>query len=323
MNTDQVTALVRALIDKDNRLTEAYLAQLIAAATPKSGVRTPALAKLQSLRDYWRSKATPTTVYTAPKEIQPYLLTAPRTTTFADLVLSPDNAAAFEVLTREYLCRYDLQARGLAHSSRVLLRGPSGVGKTASASALANSVGLPLVTISIARLVGSHLGETSGRISGLFAYMRESPAVYLFDEADSVAATRHDGSGDGSGAERENARIVNTMLVGLDEPFRDAIVVLATNFAPGLDRALSRRLDAEICMDTNQEIVSELTKQRLEMWCNSSETVERLRREILEQLRCGDKNGNVVGWAPTPALVEREVLRRARAAICAGKETLD
>ena len=135
----------------------------------------------------------------------------------------------------------DLALFGLEPSSKVLLSGPPGVGKTASAHWLAGHLGLPLVVLDLAQSMSSYLGESGRNIQAAFERAKATPAVFLIDEFDALAKRRDDSSDLG-----ELKRLVNVLLLELDNWDSQSLLVAATNHSQLLDPAVQRRFDLAI-----------------------------------------------------------------------------
>jgi SpoVK/Ycf46/Vps4 family AAA+-type ATPase len=152
-----------------------------------------------------------------------------------------------EQLTRQLIeeqRRADLlRAQGMQPRHRVLLSGPPGNGKTSLAEAIAEAVGVPLLTVRYDALVGAYLGETNARLASMFEYARATPCVLFFDEFDAVGKERGDVHETG-----EIKRVVSFLLMQLDQLPSYVVVVAATNHAELLDRAVWRRFQLRIDM---------------------------------------------------------------------------
>ncbi|MCQ8782914.1 AAA family ATPase [Mangrovibrevibacter kandeliae] len=133
-------------------------------------------------------------------------------------------------------------------STRLLLSGPPGTGKTTFARALCNTLELPLHVASVqVWLEPGYLGSVLGRMSAAFAAAEAAAPVILFiDEADAIGRRQPDTK---DYADYWNA-IVNRMLELMDGAVRTegVIVVGATNRPEALDAALTRsgRWETEI-----------------------------------------------------------------------------
>ena len=85
-----------------------------------------------------------------------------------------------------------IAAPGAPADVSLLLTGPPGTGKTALAAALAERLDRPLLVKRASDLLSKWVGETEARIADAFAEARESGALLLFDEADSLLSDRAD-----------------------------------------------------------------------------------------------------------------------------------
>lgn len=133
-------------------------------------------------------------------------------------------------------------------SSRLLLSGPPGTGKTTFARALCNTLSVPLIATSVARwLETSHLGDVLAAMNTTFEQARESaPCILFIDEVDNIGSR---GSGDRAYDDYWSS-IVNRMLELLDGAAKTegVIVIGATNRPDKIDPAILRsgRLEKHI-----------------------------------------------------------------------------
>ncbi|MDD4803088.1 MAG: ATP-binding protein [Syntrophomonas sp.] len=151
-----------------------------------------------------------------------------------------------EFVARERLSKYNLSPR-----RKILLYGPPGCGKTLSAERLAWNLGLPLLKVRFDSLISSYFGESASNLRTVFEYCKKEPVVLLLDECDFIAKSRITNQDVG-----EVPRIVNMLLMLLDEYDAPGLVIATTNLKVTLDEALFRRFDdiIEITLPTEHEI---------------------------------------------------------------------
>ncbi len=120
----------------------------------------------------------------------------------------------------------------------LLFAGAPGTGKTMTAEAIAQEIGRPLLIVNYAQLENMWVGETEKNIEAVFKAAGAKEAVLFFDEADAVFHRR------GVSTAPWTNRDVNVLLHHLEE--HGGVVILATNMARVLDRALDRRIDIAV-----------------------------------------------------------------------------
>src|SRR5439155_20613117 len=100
--------------------------------------------------------------------------------------------------------------------------------------AIASELGRPLHVVNYAQLENMWVGETEKNIEHVFHGALEAGAVLFFDEADAVFQRR------GFMATPWMNQDVNVLLAQIEN--YPGVVVLATNLAKVMDRALDRRV---------------------------------------------------------------------------------
>ena len=159
-------------------------------------------------------------------------------TRLSDMVLDPELEQRLRRVIFEYRQVDRLHSHGLSPRRKLLLVGPTGCGKSMTAAALAGELNLPLLTVQFHILITKFMGETAAKLRLIFESMKQSRAVYLFDEFDAIGAHRHTGQDVG-----EIRRVLNSFLVFLEEDESMSIIVAASNLEDFLDNALFRRFD--------------------------------------------------------------------------------
>jgi len=159
------------------------------------------------------------------------------------LLLDGDVVAACRELVEEQHRKDLLRSYGVEPRHRVLLSGAPGNGKTSLAEAIATELMVPLFVVRYEAVIGSFLGETSGRLKRLFDFVRTHQCVLFFDEFDTLGKERGDTHETG-----EIKRVVSSLLLQIDALPSHVVVVTATNHAELLDRAVWRRFQLRLSL---------------------------------------------------------------------------
>ena len=197
--------------------------------------------------------------------------------TLSSLILPPGiHEQIMEVVEEhhrvELLHSYNLRAR-----NRLLFAGPPGNGKTSLAEALAFEMMYPLVVVRYESLIGSYLGETSGRLKHLLDHARTQRCVLFFDEFETLGKERGDTHETG-----EIKRVVSSLLLQIDDLPDYVVVVAASNHPELLDRAVWRRFQVrvELPMPTQQQLSQHIESIGQRCRCHFGYAPEKLAEQL-------------------------------------------
>jgi SpoVK/Ycf46/Vps4 family AAA+-type ATPase len=182
----------------------------------------------------------------------------------ADNVFLTDAVNSFiETLLVEWRNAEVYRLHNISPRNKILLYGPTGNGKTTIARYIARKTELPFVEINSDLMIDSHLGATAANIHNVLNTLNE-PCILFWDEVDTIGAKR---GSDGRSADRENDRMVNSILVNIEKLDSQVIFIGATNRMDMLDSAFLRRFDVklEIPLPSEEEKVM-YTQQLLDYY---------------------------------------------------------
>lgn len=149
--------------------------------------------------------------------------------------------AALDSVIAERTQAEHLRRQGVEPTRSVLFTGAPGVGKTMSARYIASILDLPLVTVDLAGVMSSYLGQTGQNVRRALDVARATSCVLFIDEIDALAKRRNDDTDVG-----ELKRIVTILLHEIEHWPSHSLLLAATNHPELLDRAIWRRFDRVI-----------------------------------------------------------------------------
>ncbi|NBC02075.1 MAG: AAA family ATPase [Bacteroidetes bacterium] len=124
---------------------------------------------------------------------------------------------------------------------RVLFHGPSGTGKTLTASLLGKYTGSDVFRVNLSTIVSKYIGETEKNLEKLFSKADNKDWILFFDEADSLFGKRTDVN---DSHDRYANQEVSYLLQRVEN--FNGLVILSTNFKTNIDDAFLRRFNAII-----------------------------------------------------------------------------
>jgi SpoVK/Ycf46/Vps4 family AAA+-type ATPase len=110
------------------------------------------------------------------------------------------------------------------------------------------------------------MGETAAKLRLVFDHIKQTRAVYLFDEFDAIGTQR--GAQNDVG---EIRRVLNSFLLFVEQDDSESIIVAATNHPELLDKALYRRFDDLVRFEKPSETqIQKIVENRLAMFKTSA-----------------------------------------------------
>ncbi len=200
-------------------------------------------------------------------ELQGLILENVPAVNLSNIIASPNITDKIKRVILEFVQRDKLRKHNLENRRKVLLSGPSGTGKTLTASIIANELDLPLFTILMDKMVTKYMGETSAKLRQVFDLIEQKQGVYLFDEFDAIGGERSRDNDVG-----EMRRVLNSFLQFIERDNSDSLIIAITNNKSLLDQALFRRFDDVILYNLpKKEEKLALLKNRLARYRKNKE----------------------------------------------------
>lgn len=256
-NSDQILGLIKSHLEGDDERFRS-LALQVSASEAKAGHAVLA----QAIRGLLKSNKVhilKPQLRMLNSDVSELLIEEDQPFRISDLVTNDPLKEKINRIIKEYIQRDKLREYNLANRRKILMAGPSGTGKTMTASVIANELQLPLYVVRLEKVVTKFMGETSLKLSKVFDWIGQMQGVYLFDEFDAIGQRR--GLDNEVG---EMRRVLNSFLQMMERDNSDSLILAATNDIQVLDKALFRRFDdvLEYSLPSNEEKI-EIIKRRL------------------------------------------------------------
>lgn len=233
--------IVNAFIEHDSKKMIGVLEDYLKKANKSGNVLVS--KKLRNLITKIPSRGktySPSSAYSARANnevhLNPLVHFSDSTVGLEEVILNEINLKNIKDFVREWENKDKLQLHDMQPVNKLIFYGPPGTGKTKLATAIANKLDYPLVTIQLDELISAYLGKTGKNIKEIFDIARSQKVVIFLDEIDTVAKHRDDDSELG-----ELKRVVTVLLQNIDSFPNESILIAATNHEHLLDKALWRR----------------------------------------------------------------------------------
>jgi SpoVK/Ycf46/Vps4 family AAA+-type ATPase len=165
--------------------------------------------------------------------------------TLDDIITDDDTLTALReivlAISERRRVREEWGFRGAAGIS-VLFSGSPGVGKTMSATVIANALSLSIYEIDLSQVMSKWVGETEKNLAEVFDAAEPGHVVLLFNEADSLFGKR---TADASSANDRYANLEVNYLLQRLERF-NGLSILTTNLTKSIDVAFRRRFAYDV-----------------------------------------------------------------------------
>ncbi|PJJ10308.1 ATPase family protein associated with various cellular activities (AAA) [Flavobacterium sp. 1] len=148
-------------------------------------------------------------------------------------------------------------AKQIAPGYRSLFYGPSGTGKTLTATLLGKEFSKEVYRINLSQVVSKYIGETEKNLEKIFIQAENKDWILLFDEADALFGKR-------TQTKSSNDKYANqevSYLLQRVENF-NGLVILTSNFKNNIDDAFLRRFNSIIHFN------KPTAEERLKLWEN-------------------------------------------------------
>jgi hypothetical protein len=161
-----------------------------------------------------------------------------------DLVLAPEVLAEIDVIKTwmqhsQIIMRDWGLEKSIKPGYRSLFYGPSGTGKTLTATLIGAEFGVDVYRIDLSMIVSKYIGETEKNLANVFDQAQHKNWILFFDEADALFGKRTQTS---SSNDRHANQEISYLLQRVED--YPGIVILATNLKANIDEAFARRFQS-------------------------------------------------------------------------------
>ena len=174
-----------------------------------------------------------------------------------DATLNQINDIMIWMQYNEKLLEDEVMKRKIKPGYRVLFYGPSGTGKTLTATLLGNHLKKDVYRIDLSQVVSKYIGETEKNLEKVFSKAEHKNWILFFDEADALFGKR-------TNVQNSHDRYANQEVSYLLQRIEDypGLLILASNFKNNIDSAFMRRFHTTVYfpMPDNKERLSALEK---------------------------------------------------------------
>ncbi|POY36197.1 AAA family ATPase [Solitalea longa] len=141
---------------------------------------------------------------------------------------------------------------------RALFHGPSGTGKTLTATLLGKHFQKEVYRIDLSQIVSKYIGETEKNLEKIFNKAEHKDWILFFDEADALFGKR-------TNVQNAHDKYANQEVSYLLQRVEDypGLIILASNYKSNIDQAFVRRFNAIIHFPIPN------ANERLEIWRSS------------------------------------------------------
>lgn len=156
---------------------------------------------------------------------------------------------------------------------RTLFYGPSGTGKTLTATLLGKEFNRPVYRVDLSQVVSKYIGETEQNLEKIFNQAEHKDWILLFDEADALFGKR-------TSTKSSNDRYANqevSYLLQRVEQF-NGLVILTSNFKNNIDDAFLRRFNSIVKFSKPN------LEERLRLWKNVLNSKINIDNDLIVQL---------------------------------------